>query len=207
MLLSPTIPKMENNFHVRLCGFISTTNIVTYGWKVAFPTRRKKFLWQFPNISFTLHFTFFINLFFPSSSLIFLLFTGHLVFNSIWNIKLNQLRKPFSGWKCRHNLTETCYKQLQKYLRPHLGLNGISMILCSQSPVPSPAQSKMLTIPDHAQSVEEQLWMHGRKWGGGRYVISQRCVTSRKATRLITEATLNKCFFFFPKIILDIVVL
>ena len=102
MLLSPTIPKMENNFHVRLCGFISTTNIVTYGWKVAIPTRRKKVLW------------------------------------SIWNIKLNQLRKPFSGWQCRHNLTETCYKQLQKYLRPHLGLNGISMILCSQSPVPSP---------------------------------------------------------------------
>ena len=27
MLLSPTIPKMENNFHVRLCGFISTTKI------------------------------------------------------------------------------------------------------------------------------------------------------------------------------------
>ena len=132
MLLSPTIPKMENNFHVRLCGFISTTNIVTYGWKVAIPTRRTKILWR------------------------------------IWNIKLNQLRKPFSGWKCRHNLTETCYKQLQKYLRPHLGLNGISMILCSQSPVPSPAQSKMLTIPDHAQTVEEQLWMHGRKWGNER---------------------------------------
>ena len=197
MLLSPTIPKMENNFHVRLCGFISTTNNVTYGWKVAIPTRRKKLLWLFPNISFTLHFTFFINLCFPPSSLIFLLFTGHLVFNSIWNIKLNQLRKPFSGWKCPHNLTETCYKQLQKYLRPHLGLNGISMILCSQSPVPSPPQSKMLTIPDHAQTVEEQLWMHGRKWGGGRYVISQRCVTSSQTTSLITEATLNKfCFSF-----------
>ena len=176
MLLSPTIPKMENNFHVRLCGFISTTNIVTYGWKVAIPTRRKKNLWLFPNISFTLHFTFFINLCFPPSSLIFLLFTGHLVFNSIWNIKLNQLRKPFSGWQCHHNLTETCYKQLQKYLRPHLVLNSISMILCAQSPVPPPppppAKSKMLTIPDHAQTVEEreQLWMHGRKWvgvGGG----------------------------------------
>ena len=144
MLLSPTIPKMENNFHVRLCGFISTTSIVTYGWKVAIPSRRKKVLWLFPNISFTLHFTFFINLCFPPSSLIFLLFTGHLVFNSIWNIKLNQLRKPFSGWQCRHNLTETCYKQLQKYLRPHLGLNSISMILCAQSPVrpPPPCQVK-----------------------------------------------------------------
>lgn len=184
MLLSPTIPKMENNFHVRLCGFISTTNIVTYGWKVAIPTRRKKLLWLFPNISFTLHFTFFINLCFPPSSLIFLLFTGHLVFNSIWNIKLNQLRKPFSGWKCCHNLTETCYKQLQKYLRPHLGPNGISMILCSQSPVHPP------------QTMEEQLWMHRRKWRWGRYVMSQRCVTSSKTTRLITEATLNKfCFF------------
>ena len=179
MLLSPTIPKMENNFHVRLCGFISTTNIVTYGWKVAITTRRKKVLW------------------------------------SIWNIKLNQLRKPFSGWQCQHNLTETCYKQLQKYLRPHLGLNSISMILCAQSPVPPPPpapKSKMLTIPDHAQTVEEreQLWMHGRKWvgvGEGRYVISQRCVTSSKTTRLITEATLNKFCFFFRNIILDIVLL
>lgn len=110
MLLSPTIPKMENNFHVRLCGFISTTNIVTYGWKVAIPTRRKNVLW------------------------------------SIWNIKLNQLRKPFSGWQCRHNLTETCYKQLQKYLRPHLGLNSISMILCAQSPVPPPPPCQVKNV-------------------------------------------------------------
>ena len=170
MLLSPTIPKMENNFHVRLCGFISTTNIVTYGWKVAFPTRRKKFLWQFPNISFTLHFTFFINLFFPSSSLIFLLFTGHLVFNSIWNIKLNQLRKPFSGWKCRHNLTETCYKQLQKYLRPHLGLNGISMILCSQSSVPSlpPVKNVNNTRPcSNRGEATLNAWEEMRGRGGG----------------------------------------
>ena len=171
MLLSPTIPKMENNSHVRLCGFISTTNIVTYGWRVAIPTRRKKLLWLFPNISFTLHFTFFINLCFPPSSLIFLLFTGHLVFNSIWNIKLNQLREPFSGWKCRHNLTETCLKQLQKYLTPHLGLNGNSMILCSQSPVPSPPPPL-----SHAQTVEEQLWMHGRKWGGGGGILYHRDV-------------------------------
>ena len=110
MLLSPTIPKMENNFHVRLCGFISTTNIITYGWKVAIPTRRKKVLW------------------------------------SIWNIKLNQLRKPFSGWQCHHNLTETCYKQLQKYLRPHLGLNSISMILYAQSPVPPPPPGQVKNV-------------------------------------------------------------
>ena len=43
--------------------------------------------------------------------------------------------------------------------------------------------------------------------GEGRYVISQRCVTSSKTTRLITEATLNKFCFFFRKIILDIVLL
>lgn len=168
MLLSPTIPKMENNFHVRLCGFISTTNIVTYGWKVAIPTRRKKNLWLFPNISFTLHFTFFINLCFPPSSLIFLLFTGHLVFNSIWNIKLNELRKPFSGWKCHHNLTETCYKQLQKYLRPDRNEQHLHDLVLTISCSLPPPQSKMLTIPDHAQTVEEreQLWMHGRKWVG-----------------------------------------
>lgn len=171
MLLSPTIPKMENNFHVRLCGFISTTNIVTYGWKVAFPTRRKKFLWLFPNISFTLHFTFFINLFFPSSSLIFLLFTGHLVFNSIWNIKLNQPRKPFSGWKCHHNLTETCYKQLQKYLRPDRNEQHLhDLVLTISCSLPRPVKNVNNTRPcSNRGGATLNAWEEMRGGGGMLY--------------------------------------
>ena len=37
MLLSPTIPKMENNSHVRLCGFISTTNILHMAGRLLYP--------------------------------------------------------------------------------------------------------------------------------------------------------------------------
>ena len=43
MLLSPTIPKMENNFHVRLCGFISTTKILLHMAEgLLYPLEEKK---------------------------------------------------------------------------------------------------------------------------------------------------------------------
>ena len=171
MLLSPTIPKMENNLHVRLCGY-SSVDTFNHHYRSLHMARGLLHPLEEEKIC--------------------------LVFNSIWNIKIYQPRKTFSGWKCLYDLTETCHKQLQKYLRPHdhIGLNSISMILCSQSPHSLPPWSKLLARLDHAQNVKEQLWMHGRKWGGGGgYVISQWCVTSSKTT----EATLNKFCFSFQR--------
>ena len=43
---------------------------------------------------------------------------------------------------------------------PYFGLNRLSMILCLWYPLHP--LSKLLAIPDHAQNLEEQLWMGGR---------------------------------------------
>ena len=67
-----------------------------------------------------------------------------------------------------------CYNQLQKYWDtvPYFGLNGLSMILCSWPPLHP--FSKLLAIQDHAQNLEEQLWMGGRREVS---IISHRPVT------------------------------
>ena len=44
---------------------------------------------------------------------------------------------------------------------PYFGINGLSMILCLWSPLHP--LSKLLAIQDHAQNLEEQLWMGGRR--------------------------------------------
>ena len=57
---------------------------------------------------------------------------------------------------------------------PYFGLNGLSMILCLWPPLHP--FSKLLAIQDHAQNLEEQLWMGGRR--GSLYILSHRPVTS-----------------------------
>ena len=69
---------------------------------------------------------------------------------------------------------------------PYFGINGLSMVLCLWSPLhPS---SKLLAIQDHAQNVEEQLWM-----GGRREFISHRPVTSSdlKHERLLFRGSVS----------------
>ena len=56
---------------------------------------------------------------------------------------------------------------------PYFGLNGLSMILCLWPPLHP--FSKLLAIQDHAQNLEEQLWMGGRR---GVTILSHRPVTS-----------------------------
>ena len=56
---------------------------------------------------------------------------------------------------------------------PYFGINGLSMILCLWSPLHP--LTKLLMIQDHAQNLEEQLWMGGRREVS---VISHRPVTS-----------------------------
>ena len=67
-----------------------------------------------------------------------------------------------------------CYYQLQKYWDtvPYFGINGLSMILCSWSPLHP--LSKLPAIQDHTQNLEEQLWMGGRREVS---IISHRPVT------------------------------
>ena len=55
----------------------------------------------------------------------------------------------------------------------YFALNGLSMILCLWSPLHP--LSKLLAIQDHAQNLEEQLWMGGRREVS---VSSHRPVTS-----------------------------
>ena len=55
---------------------------------------------------------------------------------------------------------------------PYFGINGLSMILCLWSPLHP--LSKLLAIQDHAQNLEEQLWMGGRREVS---IISHRPVT------------------------------
>ena len=61
---------------------------------------------------------------------------------------------------------------------PYFGINGLSLILCLWSPLHP--LSKLLAIQDHAQNLEEQLWMGGRREVS---VISQRPVTSSDLKR------------------------
>ena len=56
---------------------------------------------------------------------------------------------------------------------PYFGINGLSMILWLCSPLHP--LSKSLAIQDHAQNLEEQLWMGGRREVS---IISHRPVTS-----------------------------
>ena len=56
---------------------------------------------------------------------------------------------------------------------PYFGINGLYMILCLWSPLHP--LTKLLTIQDHAQNLEEQLWMGGRREEGGQCYISQTC--------------------------------
>ena len=51
---------------------------------------------------------------------------------------------------------------------PYFGLNSPAMILCLWSPI-------LLAIQDHAQNLEEQLWMEGRRKVS---ITSHRSVTS-----------------------------
>jgi len=56
---------------------------------------------------------------------------------------------------------------------PYFGINGLSKILCLWSPLEP--LSKLLAIQDHAQNLEEQLWMGGRREVS---IISHRPVTN-----------------------------
>ena len=60
----------------------------------------------------------------------------------------------------------------------YFGLNSLPMILCLWSPL-QPIL-KLLAIQDHAQNLEEQLWMKG---GREVNIISHRCVTSHDLKR------------------------
>ena len=55
---------------------------------------------------------------------------------------------------------------------PYFGINGLSMILCLWSPLHP--LSKLIAIQDHAQNLEEQLWIGGRREVS---IISYRPVT------------------------------
>ena len=66
---------------------------------------------------------------------------------------------------------------------PCFGISGLSMILCLWSPLHPLA--KLLTTQDHAQNLEEQLWMGGRRKVS---VISHRHVTS-------SDLKHERCFF------------
>ena len=61
---------------------------------------------------------------------------------------------------------------------PYFGINGLSLTLCLRSPPPP-------LVQDHAQNLEEQLWMGGRREVS---VISHRPVTS-------SDLKLERLFF------------
>ena len=58
-----------------------------------------------------------------------------------------------------HKATTSCKSTWDTV--PYFGINGLSMILCLWSPLHP--LSKLLAIQDHAQNLEEQLWMGGRR--------------------------------------------
>ena len=74
------------------------------------------------------------------------------------------------------------------YTVPYFGINGLSMILCLWSPLHP--LSKLLAIQDHAQILEQQLWMGGR-WEVS--IISHRPVlrSDLKQERLVFRECLN----------------
>ena len=69
-----------------------------------------------------------------------------------------------------HKATTSCKSTWDTV--PYFGINGLSMILCLWSPLHP--LSKLLAIQDHAQNLEEQLWMGGR---GEVSIISHTPVT------------------------------
>ena len=72
-----------------------------------------------------------------------------------------------SGLENKHWISafpiQTLLQPVAKVLEtlPYFGLNGLPMILFLWSPLLP--LSKMLAIQDHAQNMEEQLWMEGRR--------------------------------------------
>ena len=70
-----------------------------------------------------------------------------------------------------HKATTSCKSTWDTV--PYFGINGLSMILCLWSPLHP--LSKLLAIQDHAQNLEEQLWMGGRREVS---IISHTPVTS-----------------------------
>ena len=63
-------------------------------------------------------------------------------------------------WWQRNNSTTTSCKSSWDTV-PYFGFNGVFMILCLWSPLHP--LSKLLAIHDHAQNLEEQLCMGGRR--------------------------------------------
>ena len=62
-------------------------------------------------------------------------------------------------WKRNNSTTTSCKSSWDT--APYFGFNGVFMILCLWSPLHP--LSKLLAIHDHAQNLEEQLCMRGRR--------------------------------------------
>ena len=89
--------------------------------------------------------------------------------------------------KAKNNATTSCKSTWDTV--PYFGINSLSMILCLWSPLHP--FSKLLAIQDHAQNLEEQLWMGGRREVS---IISHRPVTRSdlKQERLFFRESVSK---------------
>ena len=89
---------------------------------------------------------------------------------------------PAPGWRA----TTSCKSSWDTV--PYFGINGLSMILCLWSPLHP--LSKSLAIQDHTQTLQEQLWMGGRREVS---IISHRPMTRKnlKQERLFFRGSVS----------------